>query len=369
MPAAQGLFARGKLAVVANVGPLIQPTTKAQYLAGQVPLPRSLYSHNDQQSTWQAGAGEGARVGWGGLMGDLLASANQNQVFTGISVSGNAVLLAGTTVTGYQTAASGAIPINGVTGSSLFGSASAPATLQALMTAPGHPSLFQQDYGTVVARSISAQQSLNAALKAAVPAPAPPQFLDPVSNKLAANPLALSLQTVANLIAVNQSLGMKRQIFYVGLGGFDTHADENSAHPRLMAGLDAALDYFYQALGNLNGADLTSQVTTFTMSDFSRTYTSNGSGTDHGWGGHHLVLGGAVNGGDLYGQFPTVGVDLGTFANPDALHSGIFVPTTSVDRYAATLGAWFGVGASDLKVIFPNLGNFVSGTAISMGFV
>jgi uncharacterized protein (DUF1501 family) len=369
MPACQGLFARGKLAVVANVGPLIQPTSKAQYLANSVPLPRSLFSHNDQQSTWQAGSGEGAQVGWGGRLGDLLASANLNDVFTGISVSGNAVFLAGDKVIGYQTAASGAIPITGVTAASLFTSTAAPAIAQTVITTPSDPSLFEQDQATVVGRSIAAQQKLNTALKAIVAAPAPPTFLDPVSNKQIANPLALSLQTIANLIATNQTLGMKRQVFYVGLGGFDTHFDENLSHPRLMAELDAALDYFYTALASLNGADLTAQVTTFTMSDFSRTFTSNGSGTDHGWGGHHLVLGGAVKGGDLYGQFPTVGVDLGAFSNPDALHSGVLVPTTSVDRYAATLGTWLGASAADLQAIFPNLHNFATGTSISLGFV
>jgi len=181
--------------------------------------------------------------------------------------------------------------------------------------------------------------------------------------------VATGLQTILNLIAAGQVLGMKRQTFFLGIQGFDTHIDENSFHPKLMASLDGALGYFYEALGNLNGADLTSKVTAFTMSDFSRTFTSNGSGTDHGWGGHHLVVGGAVNGGNLYGQYPTVGVALGTFVNPDAIYSGVWVPTTAVDQYAATLGNWMGVGASDLATIFPNLSNFATNGSALLGFL
>ena len=158
-------------------------------------------------------------------------------------------------------------------------------------------------------------------------------------------------------------------MFFLGVGGYDNHLLENNIHPQLMAALDSALTYFYQGLGSLNGADLTASVTAFTMSDFGRTFTTNGSGTDHGWGAHHLVLGGAVKGGDIYGQYPTVGVDLGTFANPDGIQSGVWVPTTSVDQYAATLGGWMGASASDLQAIFPNLNNFPSGATPGLGFL
>ena len=371
MPGLQGLFTQGRLAVVANAGPLIEPITRTQYQAGSAPVPRSLFSHNDQQSIWQSGNAEGARVGWGGQLGDLLLSANQNAIFTAISVSGNAVFLSGQQTLGYQSAAAGPVAINGIAGSSLFASGAAPAILKELVTgpAPTAPSWFQQDYAAVAGRSIAAQQALAAALKGVTAAPAPPKVTNPATGSQQTNGTAVGLQTILNLIAAGQLLGMKRQVFFLAVGGFDTHLLENNAHPALMAGLDSALTYFYQSLGSLNGADLTASVTAFTMSDFGRTFTSNGSGTDHGWGGHHLVLGGAVKGGDFYGHYPTVGVDLGSFSNPGAIQSGIWLPTTSVDQYAATLGGWMGASASDLQAIFPNLAHFPSGAAPGLGFL
>lgn len=371
MPNLQSLFSQGKAAVVANVGPLVQPITKDQYNAKALPVPRNLFSHNDQQSTWQTGAGEGARLGWGGLMGDVLSSANGSPIFTAISVSGNAVLLSGRTTIGYQSSPTGPVAISGLHQGSLYGSSAGPGALQSLLSSPtpAYPSFFQQDYAAVINRSTAAQQQLANALASITPAPAPPKMTDPLSGASVTNPVAVGLQTIANLIAAGQVSGMKRQVFFLAVGGFDTHLQENQSHPKLMASLDGGLGYFQQVLASLNGTDLTGNVTAFTMSDFGRTYTSNGSGTDHGWGAHHLVVGGAVKGGDIYGRYPTVGVDLGAFVNPDALYSGVWVPTTAVDQYAATLGSWLGVGASDLALIFPNLANFASGGSATLGFL
>jgi uncharacterized protein (DUF1501 family) len=374
MPNLQALFSQGHAAVVPNLGTLLQPTTPAQYLAGSSaahPLPPLLFSHSDQQSTWQTGAVLGARIGWGGQLCDRLAASNPTTTFTAISVSGNAVYLAGHDTIGYQSSATGPIAISGLQAKSIYGSSAAPSVLGALLAtpSPASPSYFQADYATVVNRSTVAQQQLANALLAITPAAAPPQVADPLTGALANNPVATGLQTILNLIAAGQVLGMKRQVFFLGIQGFDTHIDENSFHPRLMANLDGGLGYFYQALGTLNGADLTGSVTAFTMSDFSRTFTSNGSGTDHGWGGHHLVVGGAVKGGDFYGQYPTVGVALGSFVNPNAIYSGVWVPTTAVDQYAATLGSWMGVGASDLAAIFPNLANFATNGNALLGFL
>jgi len=358
------LFGAGRLAVVANVGTLIQPTTKAQYTGRLVPLPRSLYSHNDQQSEWQAGAAEGARIGWGGRLGDMLASANgANGLFTAISTSGNAVMLAGNSVVQYQVAGSGAIAINGIGGTSLFGSTAGPAALRSIIGTATGASLFQSDYGTVVDRSISAELTLNSALNG-VTVPTATQYTDPINGTLTNNPLAQQLQTVARIIAASGSLGVKRQVFFVSIGGFDTHAGQNTIQPNLMAQIDHGLNYFYSTMQGLN---LQNNVTAFTMSDFGRTFTTNGLGTDHAWGAHHLVLGGAVKGGDIYGQFPTVGVDLpGGFTNPNAVGSGALIPGISVDQYAATLGNWFGASATDLASIFPNLANFAT---TNLGFV
>ena len=359
----QSLFTAGKVAILANVGTLITPTTKTQYQAKSVALPRSLFSHNDQQSEWQSDAAEGAQVGWAGRMGDVLASANgTNSIFTAISTSGNAVLLAGNSILQYQVSASGAVGINGITAASLYGSSAAPAAMRAAITTPSSSSVFPSDYAAVVNRSISAGATLNTAL-AGVTVTAPTQYTNPITGNAATNPLATQFQTVAHLIAAAPALGMKRQIFFVSIGGFDTHANQNNVQPNLMAQVDHGLAYFYNTL---NGLGLANSVTAFTMSDFARTFTTNGLGTDHAWGSHHFIVGGAVKGGDMYNQFPTVGVDLSGFTNPNAVGSGALIPTVSVDQYAATLGAWFGVSASDLQAIFPNLANFPTS---NLGFV
>lgn len=369
----RGLFDSGRLAVLANVGMLIQPTTKAQYGSRKWPLPRSLFSHNDQASEWQAGSAEGARIGWAGQMGDLFASANGSPLFTAVSTSINAVLLAGRQIDQYQVSynktaqSAGAIHMLAANaGQSIFNSRGAQDVARAIVTAPAGSSLIQRDYAAVARRSLNAEAVLSAAFAGSPVAP-PTQYTNPSTGETGSNPIATQLQSVAQFIAARNTLGTKRQIFFVSIYGFDTHSGQSSAQPTLMAQLDHALDYFYGTLKTGMGTDMTPNVTAFTMSDFGRTFTSNGDGSDHGWGGHHLVLGGAVKGGDIYNQFPTVGVDLkGKFDNPDGISSGVLVPTVSVDQYAATLGAWFGVGASELKLIFPNLANF--GKA-NLGFV
>ena len=171
------------------------------------------------------------------------------------------------------------------------------------------------------------------------------------------NNLALQLQTVARMVAASSSLGVRRQVFFVSLGGWDTHDFQNATQPNLLAKVAHAMSYFDGALSNIGGLDRRSQVTTFTASDFSRSFTTNGDGTDHAWGGHHFIMGGAVNGGDIYGQYPTLGADVGGFNNPDAV-GGAQIPTTSVDQYGATLGRWFGVSDTDIDVIFPRVRNF-----------
>ncbi len=370
MQPAKDLFDAGRLAVLANVGPLIQPTTKAQYVAKSVQLPASLMSHNDQQSIWQAGAAEGARIGWGGQMGDLVASMNgQNTLFTAITTSGSAVFLSGNSIVQYplSNSAAPAIKVNGVTATSLFSDKTAPATLQAIMNDTTTASDFSNDYAAIDARSISAAGVVNTAFAQSVVTaiPAPPTYTNPTKGTTEANGIATQLLTVARMIAAGPSLGLKRQVFLVNGGGYDSHDTQNPDQGDNLAKLAQALSYFDSALSNLGGTDMRPNVTTFTASDFNRTFNTNGDGTDHAWGSHHLIMGGAVNGGDMYGQFPTWGMDASGFTNPDA-SGAILVPTTSVDQYAATLGGWFGVGASDLNTIFPNLKNFAKP---NLGFV
>jgi len=364
------LFDQRRLAVVSNVGTLVQPITKAQYAAKTVPVPANLFSHNDQQSVWQAGAVEGARDGWGGRMADMLASMNgASSVFTACSVAGNAVFLSGQDVAQYQlaTGAQPAVVIGSAQGGSLFGSSQGPGMIRSLITDTSLSSNFATDYSDVVARSLSATTTLNSAFAQPVVSgvAAPTAYVNPITGATETNALAVQLQTVARMVAASATLGLRRQVFFVTLGGFDTHDTQNITQPNLLAKLAHGLAYFDEALSNIGGVDRRASVTTFTASDFSRSFTTNGDGTDHAWGNHHFVMGGAVRGGDMYGQYPTVGVDLGSFNNPDATGNAT-IPTTSVDTYAATLGSWFGVSSQALDVIFPNLRNF--GTR-NLGFV
>jgi uncharacterized protein (DUF1501 family) len=370
MAPVQSLFNSGRLAVLANVGTLITPTTKAQYTARSVPLPASLFSHNDQQSTWQAGATEGARTGWGGEMGDLLASMNgSNMVFTAITASGTAVFLSGRSIIQYplSTNAAPAVSVNGAIASSLFGSTAAPAVLKDIIMDTATGSDFANDYGAVVGRSVATAGVINTAFAQpeVTAIPSPPTYTNPSKGVTETNNLALQFRTVARMIAAAPAFGLKRQVFMVSAGGWDSHDTQNLDQSNNLAKLAQALSYFDTTLANINGADMRANVTTFTASDFSRTFNTNGDGTDHAWGSHHLIMGGAVNGGDMYGQYPTLGMDLNGFVNPNAT-GGSLIPTTSVDQYAATLGAWFGVGSSDLNTIFPNLKNFSSA---NLGFV
>jgi len=358
----KNIFDQGRLAVVANVGTLIRPTTKAQYQARSVPIPANLFSHNDQQSTWQAGATEGVRVGWGGRFGDVLGSMNgTNTLFTAISTAGNAVFLSGRNIIQYQmtTAAQPAVVVNAASSTTLFGSTLGPARVRDIIQDTTGSSLYQQDYSSVVGRSMASASTLNTSFtQAAVTSiPAPAAYTNQITGNVEANSLATQLQTVARMIAANATLGLRRQIFFVSLGGWDTHDFQNTAQPNLLGKVAHAMAYFDGVLANIGGLNMRNNVTTFTASDFSRTYNTNGDGTDHAWAGHQFVMGGAVKGKDMYGQFPTVGVDMGTFRNPDFAGNAM-VPTIAVDQYAGTMGRWFGVSDADMDTIFPNLRTF-----------
>ncbi len=364
------LFQAGRLAVLANVGTLLQPTTKAQYQAASVPIPPSLFSHNDQQSTWQSGGIEGTTIGWGGKFGDLLVGQNgSNSIFTAISAAGNAVFLAGQTVVQYQVAnnALPAVAVNGVQAASLDGSSGGPAALKAVIGDTSAVSNLANDYAAVMNRSLGAAAALDGAMSGAavVGLPALPTYVNPVTNAQETNSFAVQLQTVARIIAAAPALGVTRQVFFVSMGGHDTHENQNDDQPDNLGRLAQALSWFDGALSAMGGVDMRPQVTAFTASEFSRTFTTNGLGTDHAWGSHHFILGGSVNGGDLYGQYPTLGIDSAKFSNPNMSGNAI-IPTTAVDQYAATLGAWLGASASDLATIFPNLQTYAVKT---LGFV
>ncbi|MEO8081800.1 MAG: DUF1501 domain-containing protein [Caldimonas sp.] len=350
MPEVQTLFNAGRLAVLANAGPLVVPLTRAEYTSNSKPRPQALGSHNDQQSTWQALGPEGVKIGWGGHLGDMVASANTNATFTSISVSGNNVFSAGQNVFQYQVGGGGATQIGGLTGT-LFGSPTASTTLRSIVTAD-NSHLFAKEYSTIVNRSITAQATFQTSFAAST-VTAPTNVVLPSSGNATGNNLAQQLQTVARVIGMRNAVGAKRQIFFVSIGGFDTHDNQNPNQADLLARVSHALGYFDTVLSNIGGVDMRSSVTTFTASDFNRTITTNGDGTDHGWGSHHFVMGGAVKGTEVYGRFPKFALN----SDQDSANNA-FLPFTSVDTIGATLGKWFGVSDTDLNTIFPNLHNF-----------
>lgn len=379
MTGARDLFAAGRLAVLPNIGPLVRPTTRTDYNTASFPRPASLFSHNDQQAAWQTLGAEGSTAGWGGRMGDLLMSGNSGATFTSISAAGSAVWLAGRSVLQYQVSAgSGAMRIGGQGATTLFGSAVAMNGMRNVMRNARTADLLARDHAAIVGRSIDAEQLVSAALPAANQAPydAPGAtagvatsqlWYDTVNGSRALNPLAQQLQVVARMIAARDTLGVRRQVFFVSLGGFDTHDAQNRTHADLMARLSHALAYFDGVLGAMG---LRESVTTFTASDFGRSFTSNGDGTDHGWGAHHFVLGGAVRGRDLYGTFPQLGLPdgRGGFNSPDQIANGALLPTTSVEQLGGTLGRWFGLSDGQVMDVFPHLANFDAGKR-NLGFM
>ncbi|MEO7056225.1 MAG: DUF1501 domain-containing protein, partial [Caldimonas sp.] len=346
----QSLFGAGRLGIIANAGPLVVPLTRAEYTSNSKPRPQALGSHNDQQSTWQALGPEGVKVGWGGHIGDMIASQNANQTFTSIGVSGNAVFSAGETTYQYQVGGGGATQIGGLTGT-LFGSPTASTTLRSIVTGDNQH-LFAKEMSTIVGRSISAQQTFQTAFAASM-ASNPTTYVVPSTGQNQQNGLAQQIQTVARVIGARNAVGAKRQIFFVSMGGFDTHDNQNPNQADLLARISHAIAYFDTAMSNVGGVDLRNNVTLFTASDFNRTITTNGDGTDHGWGSHHFVVGGAVKGGEVYGRFPQFQLNTGQDAANNA-----YIPVNSVDTIGATLGKWFGVSNTNLDTIFPNLKNF-----------
>jgi uncharacterized protein (DUF1501 family) len=360
----QNLFNAGRAAIVANTGTLIAPATKAQVNANSVPLPASLFSHFDQTAAWQAiasNSGSAEHVGWGGAVADAIESMNlnSNSMFTCISTSGIALFLSGQKSFQLNVTPAGPIPISGLA-QPLFGQSTGTDALASILTAD-ETNLFAKEYEVVITRSTQAQALLASSMLAAGPTgiPNPPQYLNPMTNKLADNPLATSLQTVARIIGGKNGLGVNRQIFYVQLGSFDTHDGQAVQHASLLSQLGAALEYFDGTMTSLGMGD---KVTTFTASDFGRTLTSNSDGTDHGWGSHHFVVGGAVQGQDMYGAYPVIGVN-----QANDVGSGRLIPTTAVDQYAGTLARWFGLSDGQIRQVFPNLGNF--GSSPYLGFL
>ncbi|MDQ2077743.1 DUF1501 domain-containing protein [Marinimicrobium sp. ABcell2] len=336
MGALQQLFTDNRLAVLANAGALIEPVSKSDYQNRVATLPPQLFSHNDQQNFVQALERGNAATGWAGRAADTMQSMNTNdRLSMNISLGGSNIWQSGQNVFPYS------ISGRGVETFAYQGNHDQVTRDQVFRTlmqgADSH--IFHREYGAIQERAWELSQELIAALGDDEPATEFPE-----------GRLATDMKMVARMISAREALDVSRQIFFVGFGDFDTHGDQNNRQPALLAEVSNAMAAFDSAMQELGMSD---QVTTFTATDFGRTLTSNGDGTDHAWGGHQLIMGGAVNGGDIYGTMP----DLNLHSDDD-IGEGRLIPTTSIDQYGATLANWFGLPGADFGSVFPNLHNF-----------
>lgn len=338
MTGMQKLFQQGKAAILANVGPLAAPTTKAQYEANSVPLPPNVGSHSDQQAQWQSSISDGSgRSGWAGRVGDLVQTLNSNRGATCISLAGNNLWQTGASISSYKVSPSGNFGFDFYKPNS-----SEPISISiSEMLNQSRAHLFEQAWLSTMQRALENQRVMAGAI---------------TSQEFTANfpnsNIGTQLRMAARLITARSALGVKRQTIFVSVGGFDTHGDDQLGRQQQLLGeISAAVSAFYDATVAMGVAD---KVTLYTASDFGRTLQSNGAGSDHGWGGHHFIVGGAVNGGMMYGTYP----NLARRGPDDTGGSGVWIPTTSVDQYSATLARWFGVSATDMSTVFPLLSRF-----------
>ncbi len=348
MTGMQSLFNAGRAAVIANVGTLAQPLTKAQYNSNLGVRPLNLFSHSDQQTMWNSSAADNTvRTGWGGRVGDRFAAQNQNgSLTTALSVAGNSAFLNGDSVRAFPVSPSGRFGLDFVDGGDESKALSA-GLRQMLGDSRGN--VMESVWLEILNGAMLNQKKLSDGLSGAAP----------FQTEFPGTGLADAMKMVARLISVRKTFGAKRQVFFAGIGGFDTHGeDQLQRQQELLGEVSGAMDAFYKATVELG---LGENVTAFTASDFGRNFPTNGRGSDHAWGSHHLVVGGAVKGNAIYGQFPTLVVD-----GPDDANNGAWIPTTAVDQYAATLATWFGVPSSELAAIFPNLNRFASA---NLGFM
>jgi uncharacterized protein (DUF1501 family) len=328
------------LAVVANVGTLIKPVTRQDILGGQAALPRNLYSHSDQTTQWQTSVPqETVGTGWAGRVADVLRNTYPSAFTPGISLAGNSQLLNGQFTTPTQ------IGQGGDFGLATIGGGTADLARQTALQ-----QILSLDTGVKLIGAMSG--ILSAGLQNAAQLQQVLKSAPAMKTVFPTSGLGAQLQQAAQLLSVRSQLGLSRQIIFCSQGGYDTHSALVSSHAQLFAELGPALAAFYQATGELGVAN---QVTAFTESEFGRTFNpSSTAGSDHAWGSHHFVLGGAVKGGAMYGTFPTLEVN----GPDDAADRGMWIPTTALDQYAATMASWFGVQAVDLPTVFPNIANF-----------
>ena len=378
-PELAALFGEGKLAVLFNTGTLVFPMTRAQYQAGVLQKPPQLFSHADQVTQWQTSVPDQAPLtGWGGRCADLLAAVQPGApISLSVTLASANTFEVGNLLSQYSVSTSGAISL------ALPGSGVALTNRMAALTnilGMPTPNLQTRAYGDVAQHAIRTGDLLNNAIAATAAAnywTTPfPTTITPPTGGAAFNPssptLSSQLKMIARLIeagsrsVANGGFGMKRQIFFCQVGGYDLHTNQTpgpgstifGSHANLLAELSQDLNAFQRAMEQLG---LANNVTAFTSSDFGRTFPCNGQGSDHGWGSHHLIVGGAVKGRKTYGKFPVLTVN-----GPDDTNTGRWIPTTACDQYFATLATWFGVDNDKLATVFPNLGRFATP---NLGFV
>jgi uncharacterized protein (DUF1501 family) len=349
LPDIQTLFNNGNAAFVANVGTLVQPLTRTQYLAGQT-APSNLFSHPDQQLEWQnASQNSLISTGWAGRIADVMGSSyNQNADIPMVtSVAGDTLFCNGSATSPVSIS-----PGNIGAASCSEGSecTARQASAQAMLTFNSGISLVQAD-DSVTTNAYAYAKTLSDAIQSITPL----KTVFPANNDLASQ-----LQQIAQIIQARSALGVQRQIFFASLGNFDTHADQLTLQSSLLAEISPAIAAFYNATVELG---VQNEVTSFTMSDFSRTFQPNSNnGSDHAWGSHHMVIGGAVKGGQIYGTYPTLALG----GPDDSGSNGRWVPSSATSQYAATLAQWFGVSSSNLATVLPSIGNF---SVTDLGFV
>ncbi len=355
MTGIRDLFEDGKTALLANVGPLVEPTTLDQFINGSVALPPQLFSHNDQQDQWHSLKGNAtSNTGWAGRVADLLnADLEDQQMATNASLFGTSLFQSADETVAYVMGPGGPVPFLGFSsepGNVLY---EHRQTFERILAAQ-HATVYERAFADVQQRALAAADTVSAAIAGA------PTFdgIFPTPQE-GRTQLETQLRTVAQLIAMQGELQMQRQVFFVAAGGFDTHDDQVQDQPNLLGDVSKSLAEFYQAMASIG---MTQDVTAFTASDFGRTLTSNGDGTDHAWSGHALIVGDGVAGQSIYGEYPVPEI-----GHPLDVGGGRFIPTTSADQYAATLAKWFGVVDADLDAVAPNLVNF--GVNRDLGFM
>jgi len=349
LTAIQPLWAQQKLAAVANVGMLVGPTTRAQYLAGTTTVPTNLFSHADQVIEMQAGNANGSGgTGWAGRVADAVQSLNGAATFpAAISMSGSALFCTGNIVQSASLIPGFDLSPDGMNAWPASATAARKQALQEILT-------FDTGLAMVQAANKVRQDaiSLNGLLTGLNSA-------SPLMTQFPQTEIGRQLQQVAQILQLRSATGMSRQVFFCSLGGFDTHSGQSWGQWDLLRQIAAGMSAFYNATVEMGIAD---KVTTFTESDFGRTLQPSGTGSDHGWGSHQLVLGGAVKGGDVYGTFPTLALG----GPDDSGNRGAMIPSTSVDQYGATMAKWFGVSPAAMVQVFPTLANF---TTTDVGFM